>query len=97
MLEFSASATTKGKIAYKNYERMKVKNFARIGELARDHSLSSFFYKDGVTDSGEKCRGHKAARSMCGAGNVMFGDFDNKGATLKDLEDALKRVGRLVG
>lgn len=93
MLEFSASATTKGKIAYKNYERMKVKNFARIGELARDHSLSSFFYKDGVTDSGEKCRGHKAARSISGAGNVMFGDFDNKGATLKDLEDALKRVG----
>lgn len=92
-LEFSASKATKGKVAYKNYERVTLDGFAGMGELCRDHSVSSLFYGPGVTEGGEKCEGHRAWGSAVGAGNVLFMDFDNKGASLSDIEAGFKRVG----
>ena len=93
MLEFSASKATKGKVAYKGYVPVKVPSFAELAEYGRDHSMSSLFYGKGVTEGGEQCEGHRAFGSATGAGNVLFGDFDNKGATLDDLRRALESVG----
>lgn len=93
MLEFSASADCKNKVAYKNYRRVEVETFAELGELGRTHSLTSLFFGPGVTEGGEQCEGHRAWASSVGAGNVLFMDFDNKGATLDDVVGGFVRVG----
>lgn len=93
MLEFSASAETTGKVAYKGYVAQKVNSFNDIADLAVEHSLSSMFYGDGETEGGEKCSGHRAGRSVIGAGNIMFFDFDNKGMTLEQLEAGFAKAG----
>jgi putative DNA primase/helicase len=77
IIRFSASKSVQGKVAYKNYEQVECE-LAELPEYFKKYSVSSGFYKAGVTAKGEHCEGHRAGASCIGMGNLLLIDIDNK-------------------
>lgn len=92
MLIVSAAKGGRDKVYYKDYKPLKV-TMKRLAELAKEVSFSSYIYGEGVTSGGEYCQGHKAGESVIGAGNVLFFDFDDKGATFEYICERLRAAG----
>ena len=96
-MKISACQGRDTKIYYKDYKNLHVKTMARLFELSRTCSLSSYHYGEGVTSSGEECQGHRAGDSITGAGDVLFFDFDDTGLTFSQLSEALDGLSAFAG
>lgn len=98
VLKFSASPGQKdSKKYFKNYVARTGKTWAEFAEITRTHSVSSYRYGNGTTQSGQFCEGHRAGDSVEGAGNVLLMDFDNKGATFELLRERLEGLSAYMG
>lgn len=98
MLKLSVAEAPRGsKAVYKGYMGIEVETMARVGEYAREYSISSYVYGRGTTDGGEECEGHRAGASVIRPGSVLLFDFDNKGATFEEICDRLANVSAWIG
>lgn len=100
MLKFSACrAHRDDKKYYKGFHQER-EEMANMGHYLRKYALSSYLYGNGYTETepAEYCEGHKAWKSVVGAGNVLLFDFDSKvvPVTFEMLVDKFRGVSSYI-